>query len=153
MPLIDGWHEAGPSSIPPAVLNKISSVFCSPSQRCRQLTAALNLPFNVVSEPRLQEINFGSWDGKPWTSIAKAEIDAWLADPLHFCGHGGESFHDLITRLLDFLAEIKGEDIPLLITHSGILKALDFSRNYDEKFFWQHYQPLRVYFFNRPIAD
>jgi len=46
-------------------------------------------------EPGLIELDFGTWDGRPWREIAWAEVAAWEAD---FAGHapgGGESLDRL----------------------------------------------------------
>jgi alpha-ribazole phosphatase len=46
----------------------------------------------------LAEMDFGAWDGKPWSHIPPAEFERWMAD---FCGYGfdgGESLNELLVR-------------------------------------------------------
>lgn len=59
------------------------AVWHSPLQRCAQLAQALQAQRPALhSQPdaRLQEMNFGAWEGGPWDSIARADIDLWVAD-------------------------------------------------------------------------
>ena len=53
-------------------------VWSSPLQRCRELASLLH-PMPKIDD-RLAEMNFGDWEGRPWDSIPRAEIDAWAAD-------------------------------------------------------------------------
>ena len=49
-------------------------------------------------DPTLAEVDFGTWDGQPWSDISPAEFDRWMSN---FCGFnfdGGESLNALLTR-------------------------------------------------------
>ena len=52
---------------------------------------------------QLCEMNFGDWDGQPWSEIAKTEIDAWCADFARFAPSGGESVQQLCERVMRWL--------------------------------------------------
>lgn len=81
-------------------------------------------------DPRLCELDFGRWDGQPWTAIAWAEVEAWQADLLHHAPGGGESLALLLRRLEGSLADWQAADSHqvLLVTHGGCLNALVHAR-------------------------
>ena len=58
------------------------ALFSSPLQRCLRLADLLGLA--VQRDDRLREIDFGAWEMQPWNQIARAEIDAWAADVVHY---------------------------------------------------------------------
>lgn len=96
-------------------------VFSSPLRRCRLLAEALH-PAPCI-DPRLAELDFGTWEMQTWETIGPAAVDAWAADPLHFKGHGGESAADLRRRVADFLQSIGQIEDLVLVTHGGVMKA------------------------------
>jgi alpha-ribazole phosphatase len=67
-------------------------------------------------------MNFGDWEGVPWSDIDPAQINAWADDIVGYRVPGGERFQDVLDRVGEFLSELPGED-NLLITHSGVIKA------------------------------
>lgn len=96
-------------------------VWSSPLQRCRCLAEALH-PAPVL-DPRLMELNFGDWEGRPWDSVPRAELDAWAADIDGYAPPGGESPRDLQRRVLACLEEFP-TGAHLLITHAGVIRTL-----------------------------
>lgn len=72
---------------------------CSPLARCADVGAWLRRwGWRVTQDPALAELDFGAWDGRPWSAIDKAAVDAWVAD---FAAHrpgGGESLVDMLGR-------------------------------------------------------
>jgi alpha-ribazole phosphatase len=118
-------------------------VRCSPLRRCRQLAQALETlrpDLAAGTDPRLAEMDFGRWEGRPWAAIGRHEFDAWTADfPGHRCG-GGESVALLMARVGAALADTRraGSDA-LWITHGGVVRAvrllaagIDLPRRADE---------------------
>jgi alpha-ribazole phosphatase len=98
-------------------------VFSSPLTRCRELARALH-PAPVCDE-RLREADFGAWEMRPWRDIDRAALDAWVADPLHFAGHGGESVAMLRERVVACVAGIAAEHAAaVLVVHAGVMKVL-----------------------------
>ena len=99
------------------------AVISSPATRCRGLAEALAqaraLPAPTY-DPRLLELNFGTWEGRPWTQIPRAESDPWAEDPIHRAPPGGERFLDLLERLR---AALRGLDDALIVTHAGPIRA------------------------------
>jgi alpha-ribazole phosphatase len=104
-----------------------SRVWTSPAQRCRVLAeaiaAALSVP--LIVDDRLQELNFGAWEGIAWDAVPRAELDRWADSVLTFAPPGGESGVALIERVRSFDAELRhvGEDC-VVVSHGGPLKVL-----------------------------
>ena len=115
-----------------------TAVIASPLQRCEQLAIALQVQrpdLAFTTDSRLQEMDFGQWEGRAWDDIGAAALDAWVAD---FAGHrpgGGESvqaFMQRVARLWDeasAAALAAGADRTanadrLWITHAGVLRAV-----------------------------
>lgn len=97
--------------------------YSSPLTRCRLLAEALH-PAPRFDE-RLREIHFGDWEMRTWDDIGKPAVDAWVADPLHFAGHGGESIARLRQRAAECAREIMARhDEAVLVIHAGVMKAL-----------------------------
>lgn len=99
-------------------------VWTSPSRRCRQLAgriaAALDVPLSA--DPRLMELDFGDWEGKPWDDLPRAELDRWATDPIDFRAPGGESGAELIARITDFHARLTQDCV--VVSHGGPLRVL-----------------------------
>ena len=59
-------------------------VYTSPLSRCARVARALaGAPWpDPIVDPLLAEMHFGHWEGKPWSAIPRAEIDAWRDDIL-----------------------------------------------------------------------
>ena len=98
-------------------------VFTSPLARCRSVGAWLaRWGWRHVVDERLLELDFGAWDGQPWTSIAAADVDAWSADLLHHAPGGGEALAQLLDRLHGFCRDAPAH--ALVIAHAGCMQAL-----------------------------
>ena len=105
-------------------------VYSSPLKRC-ELSArywAVDMSLPLLIEERLTELDFGTWEGRRWDDIARAELDAWVADFAHYAPGGGESVAALFARVDGFLAHLRtahAADAKLaLITHAGVAGAL-----------------------------
>lgn len=108
-----------------AALPRVTRLFSSPLRRCRALADAVaqarGLPVEI--DARLIEIDFGRWEGVAWDAIPRHEIDVWAGDFWHACPHGGESVAIFAERVAGFLAEDRGPDPVLAVTHAGIMRA------------------------------
>ena len=107
-------------------LSGANAIISSPLTRCRQLGKVIAEAFtlNLKIDARLQEMDFGSWEGQTWSAIPKSELDAWAADFLNARPHGGESVAMLRERSLTAIAEYQAcEGAHLLITHAGVIKS------------------------------
>jgi alpha-ribazole phosphatase len=104
----------------------------SPLRRCQQLAAALALLrpdlaiySHTCTDARLKEVDFGHFEGVPWTQIPKAAVDSWTAD---FGDHrfgGVESANEVLQRVkaaFDDTLALNASHV-LWITHAGIIRA------------------------------
>ena len=102
-------------------------VWSSPSRRCRGLADAIALALGVplAIDPRLRELDFGTWEGRPWEVIARADLDRWAASPLTFAPPGGETGAALIARISAFHAGLRqAQQGCVVVSHGGPLKVL-----------------------------
>lgn len=122
-----------------AVLPDIQRVASSPLQRCRALARyiadARELPLEF--DERLMEMDFGAWEGRPWSSIPMSELDAWDDDFLHARPHGGESVAMFMSRVEAALADWSARrETVAVVTHAGVIKVAcsrssELPRNFD----------------------
>ncbi len=107
-------------------LPEADAIIASPLMRCQVLAnhIASARKLDVKTDPRIQEMDFGRWEGQRWSDIPKAEMDAWAADFLNARPHGGESVAMLRDRTVDAVSTYQAcEGTYLLITHAGVIKA------------------------------
>lgn len=108
---------------------------CSTLQRCEllaQYLCGLRPDLMMKSEPRLVEMNFGSFEGLAWAEIPKDALDAWTADFWTHRFGGAESLSELMARVRSVWvqdganpADADG-DAPrhaVWITHAGVARA------------------------------
>lgn len=109
--------------LPPSV-----ELLTSPRQRCTQLAQALSARRPDLSgrvDQRLAEMDFGGWEGRLWSSLDRAEFDAWTADFLNYrAGGTGESAAQFIARVGGLFDESRaaGRD-QCWIAHGGVFRA------------------------------
>jgi alpha-ribazole phosphatase len=101
-----------------------AAVWTSPARRCRapaeRVAGALSIP--LIADPRLLELDFGDWEGKPWDEVPRAELDRWAADPRAFQAPGGESGDELVARVSDFFVGLSRDCA--VVSHGGPLRVL-----------------------------
>ena len=107
------------AKLPPRI-----AIYTSPLQRCRQLADALHPA--PRSDSRLQEMNFGAWEMRPWNLVEREALDHWAADPIGYAPPQGESVGELKRRVLHFLCEAQGRKLKsaALVTHAGVMKLI-----------------------------
>jgi len=71
-------------------------------------------------DARLDEFDFGAWDGRPWAELAPDELDVWSREFAAYRAGGGESVSALLERCRAFLAE-EGERC--VVGHAGWISA------------------------------
>jgi len=101
----------------------------SPLRRCAALAgaiAALRPELRLAHDARLAEMDFGAWEGRPWSSIAREELDAWTADFADArAGSHGESVRAFMARVGQAYDEWRaGEGDALWVAHAGVLRAV-----------------------------
>lgn len=101
-------------------------VVTSPLARCRAVGRWLaRWGWQQRSDAALLELDFGCWDGQPWSAVPQADIDAWCADFVHHRPGGGESVGALLQRVRRF----DPGAARLVVTHGGWLSAAAWHRD------------------------
>ncbi len=109
-----------------ASLRSSDVLITSPLQRCRMLADEIGSAFDLApqTDDRVQEMDFGDWEGRPWSDIPRDELDEWAQDFLHARPHRGESVAMLRERTLSAIADYRASRRRyIVVTHSGIIKA------------------------------
>ncbi len=105
----------------------------SPLKRCLIVASQISSihDLTVETDARLMEMDFGTWEGKPWSDIDRGEIDHWAADFFRARPHGGESVDQLYRRVTSALSEYDSQPMlnTLVITHAGVIRAALACRN------------------------
>jgi alpha-ribazole phosphatase len=116
------------AALPPAFV-----WWVSPQIRARQLAHALHalrpaLP-SPVTDACLAEFDFGTWEGRRWDDVPRAELDAWAADFAHARPGGGESVAALLARVRSALhrAMATRASDGVWITHAGVIRAVHYT--------------------------
>jgi probable phosphoglycerate mutase len=102
----------------------------SPLRRAREsmeiLRTALGLDADAyLTDARLMEINYGSWEGQRWQEMAEQDAEGYrarLADIWNWQPAGGESYRMLTDRVGGWLQDI-GRDT-VVVAHGGVSRAL-----------------------------
>ena len=106
-------------------------LWTSPLARCVRLARALEALRPDLgparADARLAEMHFGAWEGRPWDTIARAEMDAWMADFAdHRAGGNGESTRIFMARVQAAWADWQGTSgHAAWITHAGVMRAIE----------------------------
>ena len=78
------------------------------------------------TDARLQEMDFGRWEGCAWQAIGQLELEAWTADFANYAvGHEGESVMTFMARVGSAFDALQGQDDALWITHAGVVRAVE----------------------------
>jgi alpha-ribazole phosphatase len=102
----------------------------SPLQRCELLALALQAlrpDLASTSEPRIAEMDFGTWEGCAWSAIPRAGIDAWAANLYGHAPGGGEPLAAMLRRVAAALRDAaKLEGDVAWITHAGVARCVQW---------------------------
>ncbi len=111
-----------------ATVPAATRVLSSPAQRCRTLARALGrrdgVPVQV--DDRLQELDFGRWEGRSWSEIPREDVDRWAADLLDYAPGAGESLRMLWARVQRWRQDVLDgrEESLVVVSHHGPIRAL-----------------------------
>ncbi|GAA3995327.1 alpha-ribazole phosphatase [Comamonas faecalis] len=107
----------------------------SPLLRCAQLAQqlqALRPALALTADPRLAEMDFGSWEGRTWSAIDRQALDAWAADLAGHAPGGGEPLAAMLQRVAAALRQARaqarqaGGADQVWITHAGVARCVDW---------------------------
>jgi alpha-ribazole phosphatase len=100
-------------------------IYSSPLSRCVRLAESFQR--QITLDDRLQEVNFGDWEGSRFDELDQQALAYWTENFVTHSPPNGESFTELCSRVSDFWGEIiaaaPSEQI-LLITHAGVIRAV-----------------------------
>jgi alpha-ribazole phosphatase len=79
-----------------------------------------------VRDNRLQELDFGEWEGKTWDTVDQQALQAWMDDYVNICTPGGESMTQMYTRVKAFWDELgsSGHRKVAIVTHAGVMRLM-----------------------------
>lgn len=99
-------------------------LYSSPAQRCTGLARALSPEF--VIDGRLQELDFGEWEGKTWDTVDQPALQAWMDDYVNVCTPRGESMMQMHARVSAFWMELgqSGYGKVAVVTHAGVIRLI-----------------------------
>lgn len=117
-------------------------VWSSPLRRAADTAApiAAALGLTVEIEPRLVELDYGDWDGRPLAEVSAAEWAQWRADT-DFAPPGGESLRAVRGRvdawLRDMLAAAADGPVVAVSHMSPIKAAICAALDADDRATWR----------------
>jgi len=112
---------------------RFDAVYSSELKRCRDTAALICPEQNIQIDPRLNEINMGTWDGKSFDEIRESmpmEFERRGRQIDHFRPPGGESFQDLFERVSPFfngcIKRHHSQQLSriLVVTHAGVIRVM-----------------------------
>lgn len=107
-------------------------IISSPLARCREFAVHLGVEngCDVVIDPRLQEYNFGDWDGERYDAVmahSEQEVKQFFEDPYNHTPPGGEKFNDFHQRVVEgyqHALKMARNDNVIVITHGGVILSI-----------------------------
>ena len=115
------------SGVPAHVLHH-AMIFTSPASRCLGLARELAAPREPFIAEELHEMHFGAWEGMPWESVPRVELDAWASDVWTYRAGGGESAAMVAARWRRWAARVaagvaeRGAAV-IAVTHAGLIRV------------------------------
>lgn len=111
--------------------NNIDFIFCSPLIRAKQTAKiiAIDKNLDVVYDERLRERDYGEFEGTSKSSFDYNEFWAYNKNLTYTKAENVQDFFDRIYKLLDELkTKYPGKNI-LIVTHAGVVKAIECYAN------------------------
>lgn len=106
----------------------IASLHASPRRRALETIEPLaeQRGLAVRVAPALDEIDFGSFDGREFAALdGNADWERWNAERATARCPGGETMAEAIARAVGYLLDLSAEDFPALcVTHCDIIRGI-----------------------------
>lgn len=74
----------------------------------------------------LLEMDFGAWEGLPWSAIPKAEVDAWCSAFTTYAPGGGETLSELLARVARWTPVQDDAGSIIVVGHAGWILAREW---------------------------
>ena len=118
-------------------LPRTTELVSSPASRCRILAERIGQrdQVSIRFDERLQEYDFGEWEGQFWDAIPRTISERWMEDLWNNPPPGGERYCDLVARVEAALAQVS--ETATVICHAGVIRAaimLRQNRSFDDVF-------------------
>lgn len=128
--LAAAWHAAAARGDAPAPGRMVSSDLGRAVHSARLLAAPWRLA--IEPDPRVREMSFGEWEGRPWHDIGTADgarLQAWMDAWLDVPAPGGEGVADLAKRAQVWLgaqrsAATSDAGPVVVVSHAGWIRVL-----------------------------
>ena len=120
--------ECEPQALSEAVLRLAelaasSRIFTSPAKRARNLAGRLSR--EAIVDDRLQELNFGDWEGRRWQDLGREAIDLWSQGLPDSAPPNGETLTAMAARCASWLKSLQASEGPVLaVTHAGPIRVI-----------------------------
>ncbi len=109
----------------------IHNIYSSKQKRAYKTALILSeaTKVNCIPVDGLEEINFGKWEGLTWdevTSNYKEEYEIWRKDRRYVNAPDGESYQDLLDRVLRVIHTILEKETKdvAIVTHGAVIMCL-----------------------------
>jgi alpha-ribazole phosphatase len=119
--------ECEPDALDTAVLRLAGlaegcRIVTSPARRARDLAGQLGA---AAVEPRLQELDFGEWEGRRWQDLGREAVEEWRRALPDAAPPGGETLSAMAARCARWLAALEpAEATVLAVTHAGPIRVI-----------------------------
>jgi alpha-ribazole phosphatase len=119
-----GAARAVRGQIPAAILRS-APLYHSPLGRCAMLARELAGGRSITPTPSLLELDFGTWEGRPWDEIPREELDAWARDLWGYAPGRGECARAAAHRWRDWVDSLpRHSPHPVIaVTHAGLIRV------------------------------
>ncbi|HEY4164174.1 MAG TPA: phosphoglycerate mutase family protein [Dongiaceae bacterium] len=105
-------------------LSRPDHCWCAPELRSRETASAFGLDPGM--EPALRDCDYGKWRGRDLREIEAQEPEAlarWIRDP-QAAPHGGESFADVLDRVVAWMTERESESgQSIVVASAAVIRA------------------------------
>ena len=110
---------------------EFTKIYSSKQKRALKTAEILSSYTNVdyISLDGLEEINLGDWEALSWKAVRDTypkEYDEWYRNRRYSKSHNGESYQDMLDRVLEALHRIMAinNDDLVIVTHSAVIMCL-----------------------------
>lgn len=107
-------------------------VWVSGLTRTQQLAAAVQARHPrwqaARIDTRLNEMDFGQWEMRPWAALPREAFDRWTDDFAHHRVGGAESTQQVIERVAQVVLDLHraGVGEAVWVTHAGVIAAAHY---------------------------
>jgi broad specificity phosphatase PhoE len=102
----------------------VARVLTSPLRRARDTATPIATACGLAIEvdDRLIEIDYGEWEGRPFTDLDRDVVARWRRDS-NFSPPGGESLEVVAGRMASFCHELVDDHVIVAVSHVSPIKA------------------------------